>query len=170
MSTLSQASAAAEAAGKGAGRPGSPLNRVKTVLQLGDAYGGGGGGVVGSRGLGLSPGDGGGSPSPADLTLLSGEALRKLVQSERTQNRDYRYTLALAERETTARMTDLLESRSKPSAKEMVVLQKYARDLLAENDKMARQLERLQRTGTYTGSGSGGNLQSSSPSSFMLTG
>jgi len=88
------------------------------------------------------------------------------VQSERAQNKDYRYTLMLPERPTTDRMSELLEGSKKPTPKEVNVLQKYARDLLAENDKMARQLDKLQRTGTYTGSG--GASQGGSP--LMMTG
>jgi len=101
-----------------------------------------------------------------DVTNLSGDALRKLVVSERALNKDYRYTLMLPERETTARMSDLLQSPAKPTAKEASVLQRYVSDLMAENDKMLKQLEKMRLTGTYTGTTTSGTAGSR----VMLTG
>ena len=140
---------------------GSP--RVRTVLQLG------GDSLANDSSPGRGRDDVGAN---SDLTSLSGDALKKLVQSERALNKDYRYTLMLPERVTTARMSDLLASRDKPSAKEMSVLQRYAGDLLAENEKMLRQLDKMTRTGTYSGAGSGGAYTATGTNSspLMLSG
>lgn len=129
--------------------------RVKTVLTLGGSPGHGEE-EASSRVPGERP----------DVTNLSGDALRKLVVSERALNKDYRYTLMLPERETTARMSDLLQSPAKPTAKEASVLQRYVSDLMAENDKMLKQLEKMRLTGTYTGTTTSGTAGSR----VMLTG
>ena len=134
-----------------------PTPRVKTVLALGGSPGPEEADQSPSR----TPGD------RPDVTNLTGDALRKLVVSERSLNKDYRYTLMLPERETTARMNDLLQSPAKPTAKEASVLQRYVSDLMAENDKMLKQLEKMRLTGTYTGTSASG---AGAGSRVMLTG